>query len=146
MEVHNMKHKSMKTRLLSLVTLLAILLPIIALSAAASSDKVDFHFAFNGNVETWSKKASKSDYADPNTNYLGSITIYSADFGQGAVLFHVEDTYGGTISNNVRVNSYGTYNMSYNDLSSLTDANHDVYLYGTPTALYVWGCSGKFQP
>lgn len=141
-----MKNKSMKARFLSLLTLLAILLPITSLSVVASSDRVDFSFAFNGNVETWKQKAVKSDYADPNTNYLGTITIYSADFGLGAVLFTIKNTYGNAIANDVQVNSYGTYNMSYFDLSSLTQSNHDVYLYGTPTAPYVWGCVGKFQP
>lgn len=145
-----MKHKLMKARLLSLLTLLAILLPMIAISVAAS-DFVYFTFAFNGNMETWTKKGYKDDVA-ASSGYLGAVTVSSGDFGQGSVKFFIssiasdDDDY--RLTSIAYANANGTYNMFYTGdaLASLTEPINPVYLIGSPTTYYVWGCSGRFQP
>lgn len=48
-----MKHKRVKTRLLSLLTLLVILIPMLAMTVyAGSSPRVNFGFLYNGAAGT----------------------------------------------------------------------------------------------
>ena len=72
-----MKHKSMKTRLLSFATLLAILLPMIAMTSYAA--QYLFDFAFNGSTSTWWARGEKYN----STDNPATVNVTTGDFGIG---------------------------------------------------------------
>ena len=133
-----MKHKNARKRLVSAVTLIAILLPIIALSAYAATDS--FSFAFNGSTAYWYAYGTKS-----NTLFKGSVTVASGDFGSGQVVFNICDRDGVPFTFPRTVSSTGTYILTYSsDPGGM--ANNVALLRGNATNQYVWGCNGNFTP
>lgn len=133
-----MKHKNTRKRLVSAVTLIAILLPIIALSAYAATDS--FSFAFNGSTAYWYASGTKS-----NTLIKGSVTVASGDFGLGEVVFDICDRDGAPITSSRTVSSTGTYTLTYGG-NLISMPSTVVYLRGRATNQYVWGCNGTFTP
>lgn len=133
-----MKHKNAKKRFVSTVTLIAILLPIIALTAYAATDT--FSFGFNGSTAYWYAYGTKS-----NALLKGSVTVASGDFGLGEVEFNICDRDGFVLTFPRTVSSTGTYTLTYKgDLSGMP--SNVALLRGHATNQYVWGCNGTFTP
>ena len=133
--------KSMKSRILSLLILLSILLPTIAMTTyAASSEKFDFQFHFNGGSGTFCAPGEK---AENSGNYAG-ITVTSL-LGAGTVAFHINDATNFTVTDKVYFSAVGNKNVLYNDGAYEDGHGGDVYLYGSATGT-VFSAIGRFQP
>lgn len=133
-----MKHKNAKKRLVSAVTLIAILLPIITLTAYAAT--YTFSFGFNGSTAGWYANGIKS-----NTSLKGSVTVASGDFGIGQVEFIIVDEEGISFTYTRTVSSTGTYTLNY-VAPPQSMASNIARLRGQATNQYVWGCNGTFTP
>ena len=136
MEVDPMDHKRMKNRLLSFAVLLAILLPMISLTAYGATSK--FSFGFNGSTSTWYAFGQKS----VPTYSRAKVDVTTGDFGIGQVKFTMTDTAKLEVTLPVYVSAQGSYTLSY--FRALP--SNMGYLSGTPTNPYVWGCGGTFTP
>lgn len=143
-----MKNRKLTKRLFSFLTLLAILLPIIALSAhAASSPDTSFRFVFNGSSSfSQTVSGTKTDIGESSAGAAG-VTINNLVLSVGHVEFWINNSYGRTItSQNLSLGSNTTGTIYY-DMTELGRLSNPatVILFGLPIGT-IWICEGVFQP
>lgn len=126
----------MRKRILSFALLLAILLPMIAITAYGATS--NFSFAFNGNTAAWRAYGTKSGLG--LTPAQANVT--TGDFGIGQVEFKMTDLDGLPVTVPIYVNTFGNYSMNYGRALP----NKTGYFVGTPTSAHVWACGGTFTP
>ena len=140
-----MKHKRVKTRLLSLLTLLAILIPMLAMTVyAKSSEQVSFGFLYNGTAGTKWRSGTKTDIGE-STQYAAGVTVNNGDFGAGSVRFWIADSDYVTVTNTRTTSSTGTLSLTYYASLLAQMPSAAVYLGGAATAT-VQAAAGYFQP
>ena len=141
MEGDTKKRKSMKSRILSLLMLLSILLPTIAMTTyAASSEKFDFQFHFNGGSGVFDAQGYKAE----NSGDYAGITVTSL-LGAGTAIFHINDATNYSVTDKVYFTASGNKNVLYNDGAYENGSGGTVYLIGTATGS-VFSAIGRFQP
>lgn len=136
-----MKLKSMKSRILSLLILMAILLPTIAMTTyAASSEKFNFEFHFNAGSGPFSAPGEKAE----NSGDYAGITVTSL-LGAGTTAFHINDETLYAATPKVYFTAVGNKNVLYNEGAFEDGAGGTVYLVGSATGS-VFSIFGRFQP
>ena len=140
-----MQRRTMKIRILSLLTLVAIMIPMFALSIyAVSSPVTTFEFHFNGGSGPFTKFGTKTDIGEENGDY-GAVTVTSGQFGAGRVGFHFNNALNYSVTPRVYFTGTGTQYLYYaanafDDVSSNT-----IILVGSAVGT-VFSVSGRFQP
>lgn len=140
-----MQCRQKKHRLTSIISLVLILIPILALTAYASSPKKEYSFSFNGASGSQSIRAQKTDVGE-STDGAAGISILGANFGSGSVRFWVNGPSGYTITN-----KSGYYNSLQSNISLIYYEDAGLYdncyvtMYCQATA-GVQGVGGNFQP
>lgn len=140
-----MQRKTMKIRILSLLTLVAIMVPMFALSVYAESSPVTtFEFHFNGGSGPFTKNGTKADIGEEDGGY-GAVTVTSGQFGAGRVGFHFNNALLYTVTPRVYFTGTGTQYLYY-AADAFDNVNSDtVTLVGTAVGT-VFSVSGRFQP
>lgn len=142
-----MKYKNLKRRFLSILTLLAILLPIISLCAyAETSDRENFNFVFNGGTGSQSVAAKKRDLGESSEG-SGAVTVNNMVLSVGRVEFWVNSPQNKTITlSSLYMDSTGTGSLYYDTDELDKFANPATFkMYAAPIGT-VWICAGVFQP
>lgn len=142
-----MKNIKFAKRLFSFLTLLAMLLPIIALSAyAASSPQTSFSFVFNGSTSSQSVSGTKLDIGESSAGAAG-VTVSNLVKSVGHVEFWINNANGRTITSanlSMENNDNGTLYYNMTELNKLSNPA-SLRLYCLPVGT-VWVCEGLFQP
>ena len=138
-----MKNVSIRKRVLSLLSLVLILIPMLTLVAYASSAKYDFGSAFNGTSQTGRFNGTKSDLGESTAGAAG-VTVTVAQFGAGTCTISMENKKEVTITNTQTIWGTGTYTLGYNitlPQSGTMDVKFACYAQNTVQAI-----AGRFQP
>lgn len=127
-------------RVLVAIMLVAMLIPMLALSVYASS-KYPYNFTFNFNGGTKYCYGTKTD-----TGYSAGASINSSNFGGGNVRFQLQRSGGSDLSYWAGpYGSNGNYTLYYYSNVDLSQPPISVRLAGTATSA-VGYISGNFQP
>ena len=138
-----MKNVSIGKRILSLLSLVLILTPMLLLVAYASSDKYDFGYSFNGTSQTVRFDGTKSDLGESTASVAG-VTVTVAQFGAGSCTISMENSKEITISTSRTISSTGTYSLTYTaTLPSSGTMAVKLACYAQST---VQAIAGRFQP
>lgn len=141
-----MKKGNLKRRILSLLTLVAILIPMFALTVYASSDKVDFGFTFNGAATAYRKSGVKTDIGEDSDGYAG-VTITTGVYTTGCVKIWMEDVNGIDITD-IRsgINTTGTFYLIYYSDAFSGKSNPQTVQFCCASTVNVQAVAGRFQP
>lgn len=140
-----MQRKTMKIRILSLLTLVAIMVPMFALSAYAESSQIQyFDFHFNGGSGPFTKSGVKSDIGEESGVYA-AVTVTSGQFGSGRAGFHINNALLYTVTPRVYFTGTGTQSLYYYDGAFSDVSSNTVTLVGTAVGT-VFSVSGRYQP
>lgn len=140
-----MKRKGLKTRLLTLLTLVVILIPMITMTVyAASSPKTNFSFNFQEGAGTMWQSGTKTDRGE-STQYAAGVNVTGGYFGVGSVRFFIVDRDYVTLTNTKTVNALGSFSLTYYEslLAQMSDSTVNL---GGSTSGGVQACGGYFQP
>lgn len=140
-----MIHKKLKNRIVSVMLSLLILLPILILTAYASSPKKSYSYSFNGLSGTSYTSAKKTDVGD-STGRAAGISILGGDFGYGQVRFWINGPRGDTITDKTQYYSgpQSSISLIYSNDNGLYDnCNVTMYCQASIGVQYVYG---NFQP
>lgn len=138
-----MRKRSVKKRLISLLTLALVLVPMFALTAfAASSFQYPFNFVFNGTSGTRRAQGTKTDM----TQTTASISVNTAQLGAGSCTIYMADENYVRITGIKAVGGTGSYTLSYTKdklppVGSYLDVNFTCNAQETVQAL-----AGYFRP
>lgn len=139
-----MKKCNIQKRVISLLTLVLLLLPIISLAVYASSERVPFAFTFNGFAEVHTADAIKSDLGQSTAGSAG-VSVYLAEFGAGNVTIWVNNADGLTVTGTKTVTGTGNNTLYYTMSNLPSSGSTTVTLYGKSTQS-VQMMAGYFQP
>lgn len=138
-----MGKKSVKKRLLSLLTLALLLVPMFVLTTyAASSYQYSFDFSFNGTSGVKRAQGTKTDMSQKTA----SVTVSTAQLGAGNCTIYMENEKYARITGTRTVTGTGSYTLSYYEASLSPEGKYmDVSLtcYAQET---VQALAGYFQP
>lgn len=108
-----MRKKSMKKRLISLLTLALLLVPMFVLTTyAVSSPKKPFYFIFNGTSGVKRQEGTKTDLGESTAGAAG-VTVTTAELGAGRCTISIEDGMQVTITGTATVSGKGSYPLYY---------------------------------
>ncbi len=139
-----MKKCSIQKRLISLLTLVLLLLPIMSLAVYASSEIVDFAFTYNGSAAVYTVSAVKSDLGESTAGSAG-VGVHLAEFGAGNVTIWVNNKDGLTVTGTRTVTGKGNYTLYYTMSKLPPSGSTTVTLYGK-SMQSVQMMAGYFQP
>lgn len=136
-----MKMKQLKNmkRVLIAILLVAMLIPVLAVTAYAS-DRYPYTFLYNGNGGVMYRNGTKTD-----TSYAAAASILESNMNGGSVEFRLERSNGSDLSYwTPRYYGNGNYDLFYYANVTLTDSM-PVRLAGraTTSVRYI---EGNFQP
>lgn len=139
-----MQISSLRKWIIPLLSLVLIIAPMLTLVAyAASSDKYEFGYSFNGYSDTVRFDGIKSDLGD-NTAGNAGVTVTVAQFGAGYCTVSMENIKEVTISQVRSITGTGTYQLSYTTTlpqKGTMPVKLAVYAQNTVQAI-----AGRFQP
>ncbi len=138
-----MKNVSIQKRVLSLLSLVLILIPMLTLVAYASSAKYDFGYSFNGTSQTVRFSGTKSDLGE-NTAGAAGVTVTVAQFGAGTCTISMENTREITISEYRTISGTGTYSLLYT--TTLPSSGTMAVKFACYAQDTVQAIAGRFQP
>ena len=118
---HNRKFRP---RVVSLLTLLLILVPMVALAVYASAANA-FDFSFKGAAGSDYDRAYKSDVGS-SSGYYAQVNVTGAYLSGGSVSMWVERTNGTRVTDNVSVTGECTRYLYYYTGSLATNAYVDL--------------------
>lgn len=108
-----MGKKSVKKRLLSLLTLALLLVPMFVLTTyAASSYQYSFDFSFNGTSGVKRQEGTKTDLGESTAGAAG-VTVTTAELGAGKCTISIENEMQVTITGTATVSGKGSYPLYY---------------------------------
>lgn len=139
-----MRKKSMKKRLISLLTLALLLVPMFVLTTyAASSPKTNFNFVFNGTGGVKRQAGTKTDLGESTAGAAG-VTVTTAELGAGRCTISIEDRMQVTITGTARVSGKGSYPLYYKQ--GLGDSGSMNVFFACYAEKTVQALAGYFQP
>lgn len=123
------RKRTLKTRVLSMLALTAILLPVVALVAYAGSPAQSFNFTWSGSAGTKYQRGYKTDVGSSSGYYAQANISSTAAFGGSGVAMWVERVSGTHLTSSIYVSSSGSkYMYYYDDAFSSAEAGTTVYM------------------
>lgn len=139
-----MRKISASKHVVSMLTLMVILIPMLTLVVYASSPIFNFGHAFNGSSGYETFPGEKTDLGEATAGAAG-VTVTTAELGAGRCMLSMENVRHITITSARTISSTGTYQLTYYMNMLPNSGSMDVYLacYAEP---YVHAIAGRFQP